>query len=88
MKQYVRIKLQNKVRTFILQIISENEKFLIGIEVDKYGDEVSGKGYDERKHIIEKTEIKRATPMQMNLFYGELEEKKTAIKTIWWHCMR
>jgi hypothetical protein len=48
--------------------------FLRGTEVDREGDEVAGRGFDERVHLIEKACVVRRTPLRMNPKYGELEE--------------
>lgn len=45
----------------------------IGIEVNKRGDEVSGRGFDERKRIVDVSRVSRAIPMVMNNTYAELE---------------
>ena len=46
---------------------------LVGIEVDKFDNEIAPAGVDERKHIIEIGIITRRVPLKMNRHYGELE---------------
>lgn len=69
-----------KVRTsdgiFLLRNTSESKGFLRGIEVNKFGDEVFGKGFDERLRLIELGAITSTVEMVMNPKYAELEEIK------------
>lgn len=71
MKTYARITAQGQ--RFILKVTGESDQFLIGVEVKKDGDEVTGKDFDIRKRIIQKTEITRRVPMKFNNVYGVLE---------------
>jgi hypothetical protein len=61
-------------RTIYLQDVSEIGSMLTGVEVDKAGDEVSGKGFDERRHVISLELVSKRVPMVMDNIYGELEE--------------
>jgi hypothetical protein len=72
MPKYERVRFNGK--TAILKVNGESEVFLSGLEVNKYGEEVRLKGYDERIHLIDKLTITRRTPLQMNNYYAELEE--------------
>jgi hypothetical protein len=74
MQKYERIRFNGN--TVILKISGESNEFLSGIQVNKYGDEVRSKGYDEHLHLIDKTTITRRTSMKMNNHYAELEEAK------------
>ncbi len=54
--------------TVLVEVVSESDRFLVGYEVNRDGE------LDERLHLIEKSLIRRRTPMRMNLHYGWLEE--------------
>lgn len=78
-RRYEYVVLNNGQR-FILRVDDDSGQFLNGIEVNKEGDEVVPKGTDkdghrftERRHLIQKSEIKSRTRMKFNLVYGELE---------------
>lgn len=64
--------------TVWLEVLSENDKFLFGREVDKEGCILGRKGPDgvevQRQFLIEKALITKRVPLVMNLKYGELEE--------------
>lgn len=51
----------------LLEITSENSKWLVGEEVDKEGDK------KDRLCLIDQTTIVRRISYKMNLHYGELE---------------
>ncbi|MEK7112298.1 MAG: hypothetical protein AAB875_03135, partial [Patescibacteria group bacterium] len=68
---YEKITLKGGKR-FIIRKTGESEIFLNGIEVNKIGDEVVLKGATERLRIIDKSEIKLRTPMEMSKKYAEL----------------
>ena len=61
-------------RTLLLQVLSESDAFLLGIEVDLEGDEVTSPGCDERRHLIDKAAVRRRTPLVMDRLYGVLVE--------------
>lgn len=73
---YERVRVQG--RTIILKNPAETQFLgapaLTGIEVNREGDEIAGRGADERRHIIALTEITRRTPLVMDDRYGELTE--------------
>jgi hypothetical protein len=46
--------------------------FLTGIQVDKEGDEIAPKGFDERRLMIELDLIVNREPFVMDKIYGEL----------------
>lgn len=48
---------------------------LRGYEVTREGDDVHGKGFDERLRLIAYSLIDEVTPMRMNLTYAELEDE-------------
>lgn len=68
--EYTRIRLKGK--TMYLRIMAETDTFLKGVEVDKEADEISGKDFDERVHLIEKECIAKRTPVAVDKHYGEL----------------
>ncbi len=70
------LKVRTSDRTFLLQDTSKSKRFLIGVEVNKFGDEISGKGFDERLRLIELGAITSTVEMVMNPKYAELEEIK------------
>lgn len=47
---------------------------LTGIEVNREGDEIAGKGFDERRHIIAMGAVVRRVPVVMDKTYGEFVE--------------
>lgn len=65
-----------RAHTIILQDVREMSLFgaqaLTGIEVRQDGDEVSGKGFDERRHIIMLLLVTRRQPLLMDNHYGLL----------------
>lgn len=63
-----------RTRSIYLQDVVEAGDVLTGIEVDREGDEVNGRGFDERRHIIATELIVRRVPMVMDNIYGELVE--------------
>lgn len=64
-----------RARTIYLHRPVVSGPFLIGMEVNREGDDISGKGFDERKHIIETALVVRRVPMVMDNNYGELVER-------------
>lgn len=76
METYLKIK-TDKGQSFILRdpiiIPFMGGEAYSGVEVNKYSDEVTGKGFDERRRIVQTDAVVRVTPMVMNLTYGELE---------------
>lgn len=69
---------QGRTRTVYLRNPNEGDLVLSGIEVNKEGDEISGKGFDDRLRVIDLSLIKSRIPMVMNNTYGELEPKEAA----------
>lgn len=67
-----------RARTIYLDKVSESTvagaPVLTGVEVDREGSEVYGKGFEERHHIIEVALIVRRVPVVMSNIYGEFEE--------------
>jgi len=61
-------------KTVFLKNISESDKFLRGTEVNKEGEEVVPKGFDERLRIIERGVIFSSTEYRMHKRYGTLEK--------------
>jgi hypothetical protein len=57
----------------ILQVHRETDTFLVGDEVETNGDLVSGRFFDTRSHLIDKTQIDQRTPLVMNRTYAVLE---------------
>lgn len=45
---------------------------LVGVEVDREGDEIAARGSDERRHVIDKIAILRRQPMVFSRTYGWL----------------
>ena len=60
-----------RARTIYLEGVRETGNLLTGIEVNREGDEVSGKGFDERRHIISLELVVRRVPVVMDNLYGE-----------------
>lgn len=68
----------SRSKTVILRDPQQNGNVLRGVQVTKTGDEVCGKDFDERLHVIEISLIKSRTPLRWNLHYGELEADPAA----------
>lgn len=78
--QYARISTKDHAdvkRTVDLEVVHEDDRFLHGYQVDREGARTGGKGFDQRKHVIDKTAITRRQSLKMNNHYGELEVEKT-----------
>ncbi len=69
---YLKVRIPDK--TILLRDAREVNGFLVGTEVNKFGDEISSKGFDERLHLIEIGVITSTKTMVMNPKYAELEE--------------
>jgi hypothetical protein len=80
MNRYERITFTEKptktAKTLILRITRETDVLLIGVEVDKMGDEVQRAAADETLHIISKDMLAKRVELVMNNTYGWLEVKK------------
>lgn len=63
-------------RIIILQVTKETPLLLMGVEVDKNGDEVTRGKADIIRHIISKDMLAKRTKMAMSLMYGWLETVK------------
>lgn len=67
-----------RTKTIFLQDVRETTVLghpaITGVEVAADGDEISGKGFDERTHIIQAALVVRRTPMVMDNTYGLLVE--------------
>ena len=64
----------SRTKTVFLDSVRQTGVFVTGIEVDKEGDEVSGKGFDQRRRVIAKKTILKRTPMRMDKKYAQLVE--------------
>lgn len=74
MSTYLKVRIPGK--TLLLRDAREKNGILSGTEVNKFGDEISSKGFDERLHLIEIEAISFTKKMVMNPKYAELEEVK------------
>jgi hypothetical protein len=63
-----------RARTIYLENPEVRGELLTGVQVKADGDEVSGKGFDERRHIISLELVTSRVPMRMDNIYGELVE--------------
>lgn len=76
----IRFEANGRRRTIYLRITGKKDTvlstFVMGIEVDKGGNEISGRDFDERLHLIDEQAIIKRTPMVMNTKYCELEVVK------------
>lgn len=61
-----------RARTIYLHRPAVTGGLLTGIEVDREGDEVAPRGYDERLHAIALELVIERVPMVMDRLYGEL----------------
>lgn len=61
-----------RARTIYLHRPTVSGLLLTGVEVNREGDEISGKDFDERRHVIELSLVVRRVPMRMDNTYGEL----------------
>jgi len=64
----------DQVMSVILEIKSETDRWLVGVELDTDGTIKSGRGYDERVHVIDVGTITRRTPLVMNNHYARFEK--------------
>ena len=71
---YLKVMIPGK--TILLRDPREVNGFLMGTEVNKFGDEISSKGFDERLHLIWIEVVTSTKTMVMNPKYAELEEIK------------
>lgn len=67
-------------RPLVLENDLGKPTFLTGVEVNREGDEVAGKGFDERRHLIDLELVIRRVPMRMDMYYGELVKDDTMIE--------
>jgi hypothetical protein len=63
-----------RARTVYLRHPAVTGNLLVGVEVDREGDGVSGRKFDERRHVISVELVVARVPMRMDNFYGELVE--------------
>lgn len=63
-----------RARTIYLQDVSTSGSILTGIEVDREGAEVYGRGFDERRHLISLELVVNRVPVVMDNTYGEFVE--------------
>lgn len=61
-----------RARTIYLHRPAVSGPFLTGIEVNREGDEIADRGYDERRHLIATSLVVKRLPMVMDRVYGEL----------------
>jgi hypothetical protein len=62
--------------SFLLRVTSQTARAIRGVEVDRDGEEVTGKGFDVRERIVEIGAIKKSVEMRMNVKYGRIERAK------------
>lgn len=82
MNRYERIRfngrsviLRNPIERTVLGTVS-----LVGVEVDRSGDEIASRGYDERLRVIPKGFVTRRTEMVWDKHYGVLKAKRGGSK--------
>lgn len=66
----------SRAKTVWLRVTDESDRFLSGVELRRDGDELSGRGFDERRRIIEKNAIRSRRPAHFNLLYAQLDTTK------------
>lgn len=76
---FTRVKLENG-KTVTLRVTGQEGQFLKGYEVDAEGEEITGKDFERRLHIIEKALIVKHTPMRLNMTYARLERAGKPVK--------
>jgi hypothetical protein len=74
MSTYTRITFRDgeKRRTVILRNVDNSDRLVSGIEVDRHGDEIAPRGFDQRLRIIERELVASETALVMDMKYGEL----------------
>lgn len=72
----------SRAKTIWLRVTGESHLFLSGIELRDDGDEMAGRGFDERKRIIDKGTVQRRQIARMNLHYGHLETAEWPISEV------
>lgn len=72
--RYERVRFQDggKPRAVFLRIVSETKRFVTGVEVDKYGEEIEPPGHDQRIRMIDLDAVISRRIYVMDLHYGEL----------------
>lgn len=68
--------ISGKRRTFFLGNIQETDKFVSGIEVNKDAVPISGKGFDERRHMIDREAIESMEEYGQSKTYGDLQPRQ------------
>ena len=57
----------------ILRVTRLDADWIVGVEVNKCGDEITPRGFDSRTHVMQMGAVQKIEAMKMNLKYGELE---------------
>lgn len=70
--EYAKVTTTDK-KSVILKNPKWKGEYFVGIEVNKYGDEVFSRGYTERQHIIHESVIKNIRYMVWDLKYAVLK---------------
>jgi hypothetical protein len=78
--KWAKVRFQDKsgAKTIYLKNYKIENGLLSGTQVNREGDEISGKGFDQRLRIIGMDQVKWHKPQSMNLTFGELEDSKTS----------
>lgn len=71
--EHVTFTAEGKTRRVKLRITRESDLFLSGYEVDADAEEITGKDFERRLHLLDKTLITKRVPLRVNLKYGTLE---------------
>jgi len=61
------------LRPFWIEVTQDNDTWLVGYEVDRSGDRISGRGFDQRLRRVMHAAIRRQEEWRENLTYAELE---------------
>lgn len=82
MNHYEKVRFVDGVRSrsVFLRVSKDGARFLVGTEVDKYGDDIEGSDFTERTRMIQKSVIVSRRPYVIDLKYGELVPKAKATK--------
>lgn len=61
---------------FTIRVTRETSKGVVGVEVDRDGEEIVPIGYHNRTRIVPREAIRKAVEMRMNVMYGRMERAK------------
>lgn len=61
---------------FLIRVTGESDRMISGVEIDRTGEEVTGREFDRRVRLVEKAAIAEKVEMRMNVVYGRIERAR------------